>query len=152
MSVTVTACYLVNIIIDIVLIFLISINVIEFDEIKTSKKNAVEQCNSLNPLVTALIFCLEIFILIYSHSKKRKKNYSNIKINVSLNSNSFCFVFNLLSHERWEILIYKLGKCLQFPLKFASSNEIQSGVENKYNLIISQRGSGYKFPLHSSYK
>ena len=56
MSVTVTACYLVNIIIDIVLIFLISINVIEFDEIKTSKKNAVEQCNSLNPLVRALIF------------------------------------------------------------------------------------------------
>ena len=51
MSVTVTACYLVNIIIDIVLIFLISINVIEFDEIKTSKKNPVAQCNLLNPLV-----------------------------------------------------------------------------------------------------
>ena len=51
MSVAVCSCYLINIIIDIILIFLISINVIEFDEIKTSKKNPVAQCNLLNPLV-----------------------------------------------------------------------------------------------------
>ncbi len=51
MSVAVCSCYLINIIIDIILIFLISISVIEFDEIKTSKKNPVAQCNLLNPLV-----------------------------------------------------------------------------------------------------
>ena len=52
MGLTVIICYLVNIIFDIILIFLTSINVIEFDEIKTSKKNPVEQCNLLNPLVS----------------------------------------------------------------------------------------------------
>ena len=52
MGLTVILCYLVNIIFDIILIFLTSINVIEFDEIKTSKKNPVEQCNLLNPLVS----------------------------------------------------------------------------------------------------
>ena len=57
MSVVVWSCYLINITIDIVLIFLISITVIEFDEIKTSKKNPVAQCNLLNPLV--MIFTIE---------------------------------------------------------------------------------------------
>ena len=61
MGVVVCSCYLINIIIDIVLIFLISINVIEFDEIKTSKKNPVAQCNLLNPLVR--FQCWIIFLI-----------------------------------------------------------------------------------------
>ena len=106
MSVTVTACYLVNIIIDIVLIFLISINVIEFDEIKTSKKNAVEQCNSLNPLVTALIFCLEIFILIYSLQYQNKWTGYGI----SWNSKTLGYVF-FIPNSRIAILLMRPTLC-----------------------------------------
>jgi len=51
MSVSVGVCFIVSIVIDIVLIFLCSISVIEFDEIRTTKKSPVEQCNFLNPLV-----------------------------------------------------------------------------------------------------
>ena len=51
MSVYVTVSYVVNIVLDIILLFLVSVHVIEFDEIKSSKKNPVELCNFLNPLV-----------------------------------------------------------------------------------------------------
>merc|ERR1711879_101534 len=44
-------CYVVSLVIDIILIFLSTISVVEFDEIRTSKKNPIEQCEFLNPLV-----------------------------------------------------------------------------------------------------
>ena len=51
MTVSVGVCYVVSLVIDIILIFLSTISVVEFDEIRTSKKNPIEQCEFLNPLV-----------------------------------------------------------------------------------------------------
>ena len=76
MSVVVCSCYLINIIIDIVLIFLISINVIEFDEIKTSKKNPVAQCNLLNPLV--IVIRLEYFLNFVSSCRSYQSIVSTV--------------------------------------------------------------------------
>ena len=57
--------YIVSIIIDIILIFLCAIHVVEFDEIRTSKKSPVEQCNFLNPLVLPE-YCLQaVLVLIF---------------------------------------------------------------------------------------
>ena len=51
MIVSVSVCYVVSLVLDTILIFLCSIHVIEFDEIRTSKKDPVKQCKLLNPLV-----------------------------------------------------------------------------------------------------
>ena len=60
MSVSVGVCFVVSLTIDIILIFLGTISVVEFDEIRTTKKSPIEQCEFLNPMVRV---CLGIFYL-----------------------------------------------------------------------------------------
>ena len=52
MSVSVGVGFVVSLTVDIILIFLGTISVVEFDEIKTTKKSPIEQCEFLNPLVS----------------------------------------------------------------------------------------------------
>ena len=52
MSVRVGVCFVVSLTVDIILIFLSTISVVEFDEIRTTKKSPIEQCDFLNPLVS----------------------------------------------------------------------------------------------------
>ena len=52
MSVSVGVSFVVSLTVDIILIFLGTISVVEFDEIKTTKKSPIEQCEFLNPLVS----------------------------------------------------------------------------------------------------
>ena len=51
MSVSVGVCFVVSLTVDIILIFISAVSVVEFDEIRTTKKSPVEQCEFLNPMV-----------------------------------------------------------------------------------------------------